>query len=56
VTGVIHSPLTPVNHIMPEQRGDGIQAHATVDGLGRQRVTELVGRDVANASRGGDAS
>jgi hypothetical protein len=28
VTGVIHSPLTPVTHIMAEQCGDRVQTHA----------------------------
>jgi hypothetical protein len=37
---------------MPEHRGDGLQAHAAVDGLGGQRVSELVGVDVGQPGGG----
>ncbi|HVA75733.1 MAG TPA: hypothetical protein VNF71_14330, partial [Acidimicrobiales bacterium] len=30
---------------MPEQGGDGFEAHASVDGLGGQGVAQLVGVD-----------
>ncbi len=33
---------------MAEQRGDGVEAHASVDRLGGQRVPELVGGDVTD--------
>ena len=39
---------------MAQQGGDGFEAHAAVDGLGGQRVAELVWRDVADAGCGGD--
>ncbi len=35
---------------MTEQRGDGIEAHASLDGLGGKRVSQLMGSDVADAS------
>ena len=43
-----------VNHchgegFVSEQRGDGVEAHAAVDGLGGQGVPQLVGGDVADA-------
>ena len=34
---------------MPEQCGDRLEAHAPVDGLGGQRVAQLVRMDVADA-------
>ena len=34
---------------MPEQRGDGLEAHAPVDRLGGERVTQLVGMQVTEA-------
>ncbi len=34
---------------MAEPRGNGIEAHAPIDGLGGQRVPKLVGRDVSNS-------
>ena len=37
---------------MPEHRGDRLQAHAAVDGLGGQRVPELVGVDVGQPGGG----
>ena len=38
---------------MSEQRGDGFERHASVDGLSGQRVPQLMRSDVADA---GDAS
>ena len=32
---------------MPEQGGDRLEAHAPIDGLGGERVAQLVGMDVA---------
>jgi hypothetical protein len=40
---------------VPEERGDGFETHASVDGLGRQCVTELVWVDVTDAGAFGDA-
>ena len=41
--------LDRITHIMAEQRGNSVEAHAPIDGLGRQGVTKLVGGDVPNA-------
>ena len=38
---------------MAEHRGDGLQAHAAVDRLGRQRMPELVGVDMTQPGGGG---
>jgi hypothetical protein len=35
--------------LVAEQRSDGVETHAAVDGLGGQGVAELVGGDVADA-------
>jgi hypothetical protein len=40
---------------MAEEGSDRLQAHATVDGLGGQGVTQLVRVDVADAGGGGDS-
>ena len=37
-----------------EERGDGLEAHASVDGLGGEGMAELVGVDVADAGTLGD--
>ena len=41
--------------VLCEQGCDSVEAHAPVHRLGRQRVTQLMGGDVANAGRVGDA-
>lgn len=38
---------------MAEERSDGLEAHAAVDGLGGEGVAELVGVDVSDAGAGG---
>ena len=38
---------------MAEERGDGFEAHASVDGLGGEGVAELVGVDCSEAGSGG---
>ena len=38
-----------LHRAVAEQRGDGFEAHAAVDGLGGEGVAELVGVDVADA-------
>jgi hypothetical protein len=38
---------------MAEHRGDRLQAHAAVDGLGGQRMPQLVGMDVGQPGGGG---
>ena len=38
----------------PSDRGDRLQAHAAVDGLGGQGVSQLVRVDVADAGGRGD--
>jgi hypothetical protein len=37
-----------------ERRGDGLQPHAAVDGLGGQRVPQPVGVNAGDACRAGD--
>ncbi len=37
---------------MAEQGGDGFQGHAAVDGLGGQRVPQLMGMDMRQFGRG----
>ena len=39
---------------MAEQGGDGVEAHAAVDGLGGQGVAQLVGGDVADPCVGAE--
>ena len=41
---------------MAEHRGDRFEAHPTVDGLGRERVAQLVGVNVSEAGVVGDAT
>ncbi len=36
------TPLDKITHIVPEQGGDGLEAHAAVDGLGGEGVAQLV--------------
>jgi len=48
--------LTGITHIMAEQGGDGFQAHAPVDRLGRQRVPELVRGYMADPGGAGSAA
>ena len=42
-----------VHRVVPEQRGDRLQAHAPVDGLGGEGVAHLVGVDVPEPGRFG---
>ena len=45
--------LDKITHIMAEHGGDGLQAHAPVDGLGGQGVAQLVGVEVAEPGPAG---
>jgi hypothetical protein len=42
VTGVIHSPLTPVTHIMTEEPLDDVLRHPIVDHAGAHTVAKTV--------------
>jgi len=48
-------PLDSFTRIMTEQRGDGFEAHAAVDGLGGERVPQAVRVHVVDAGDGADA-
>ena len=57
--GLVGDPGVDHGHrerLVAEQRGDGFDAHAPVDGLGGQGVAELVGGDVTDAGVDGDAA
>jgi len=42
--------------LVAEERGDRVDAHASVDGLGGEGVSQLVWGDVADAGVGGDSA
>jgi hypothetical protein len=42
-----------VQAVVPEQGADRLEAHAAVDGLGREGLADLVGVDVPDAGGGG---
>jgi hypothetical protein len=51
--GFVGDPGVDQGHghrLVPEQRGDRLEGHAAVDGLGREGVPELVGVDVPDPS------
>lgn len=50
--GLVGDPGVDHGHgerLVSEQGSEGVDAHATVGGLRREGVSELVGRDVADA-------
>jgi hypothetical protein len=49
------APLDTITRIMTEQSGDGLEGHASVDGLGGEGVAELVGVG-GHAGAAGDAT
>ena len=56
--GLVRDPRVDHGHgegLMAEQGRNGVEAHPTVDRLGRQRVAELVRGDMADARFGAEA-